>query len=99
LSDHEKVRDENVEKEPMLGGLGELQEVARWLAEMAAAGVVGSAAYATLENLRRHFGRNRLAELEEEVFRLAKEVRRKGQVSNRDLRLRVREVFEKAGLR
>ena len=99
MSDYEKAGEGQVEKEPVLGGFGELQEVARWLAEMAAAGVVGSAAYATLENLRKHFGRSRMAELEEEVFRLAKELRRKGQISNRDLRLRVREVFEKAGLR
>lgn len=76
--------------------LGNLQEVAMWVAGAVTTGVVGNASYAVISNLRRQFGNDRVAELEEEVYRLVKQVRGKGHLSNRDLRLRVRELFGKS---
>ena len=94
--DRKKNEPQQAPQEPHLFDIGNLQEVAMWLAEAATTGVVGSTAYALINQVRRNLGGDGAAELEEKVFQLAKSVRGKGQLSNRDLRLRVRELFEKS---
>ncbi len=81
--------------------LGNLLEIAQWLAAFiaaaAASGVIGTvagdAASDTLKALRRRFGRARVTELEELVYRELRNVKRKPNVSDRDLRNRVEQLF------
>lgn len=87
--------------EAFLGDLGSLQEVAVWLVQylggLAAAGVVGNAAYDTLKALRHRFGDRRLAELKQRVVEeIQKAERRKQGRSGREIRERVEQLFEEA---
>ena len=53
--------------EPQLD-LANLAEIARWLAEAAAAGVLGNAAFAYLDSFRRRFGERRMDALKDQVY-------------------------------
>ncbi len=93
---NEKTRPEKL-KEPHLLDLGNLPEIAQWLAQFialsAASGVIGSMAYDMLKNLKRRFGRGRVNELEEKVYEALKKVQRDPRVSDEDLRNRAAALF------
>lgn len=87
-------------KAPETLDLGNLQEVAVWLADLIVAGgaagvtgVIGNAAYDTLKSIKRRFGRSRVRELEERVYQELRRVKRKPGVADRDLRNRAAEIF------
>lgn len=88
-------------REAFLGDLGNLQEVAVWLLQslggLAAAGVVGNAAYDTVKALRRRFGDRRLEELKQRlVEEIQKAERRTQHRPGREIRERVEQLFEEA---
>ncbi|HRX70888.1 MAG: hypothetical protein KDJ22_05860 [Candidatus Competibacteraceae bacterium] len=79
-------------REPVLD-LSNFTEIALWLASAVASGVIGTAAYNYLKAVQRRFGRDRVAELQEQVYQALKRVKRKPNVSDQDLRLRVEALF------
>ena len=83
-------------KEPHLLDLANIVEVATWLALAAGSGVVGGAAYDLLTSFKRRFGGSRLRDLESRVYEALQEVQRDPDVSDEELRSRVRKLFEEA---
>lgn len=79
-------------REPVLD-LGNFAEIAFWLASAVASGVIGNAAYDYLKAVKRRFGRDRVAELQEQVYQALRQVKRKPNVSDQDLRLRAEALF------
>lgn len=73
--------------------LGNFAEIAFWLANTVAGGVIGNAAYDYLKAVKRCFGRDRVAELQEQVYQALRQVKRKPSVSDQDLRLRAEALF------
>jgi hypothetical protein len=80
-------------REPVLD-LGNFPEIALWLASTVVSGVIGNAAYDYLKAVKRRFGRDRVAELQEQVYRALKQVKRKPNVSDQDLRRRAEALFQ-----
>lgn len=78
--------------EPVLD-LSNFAEIALWLANIVAGGVIGNAAYDYLKTVKGRFGRDRVAELQEQVYQALKRVKRKPNVSDQDLRLRAEALF------
>ncbi len=85
---------ERLAKDAEVLDLGSLQEVALWLAAAAAAGVVGNTAHDVLRAVGKRLGGKRMEELRQRVYQELRAVRRKPQVSNRDLRARVDRLFD-----
>jgi peptidoglycan/LPS O-acetylase OafA/YrhL len=81
-------------REPQLD-LANLADIAAWIATAAASGVIGSATFAFVDNFRRRFGTRRIDELERQVFKELKRVKRKPHVADADLRLRVETLFDR----
>ncbi len=73
--------------------LANLPEIARWMAEIMASGIVGNMAYDVLKNIRRRYGLSRVRDLKAKVLEELQRVKRKPGVSDADLRLRVDRVF------
>lgn len=81
--------------EPTLD-LGNLPEIAAWMAQVAAEGALGGAVFAYLESFRRRFGERRTDALKEAVYEALRRVKRKPHVSDADLRGRVEQLFDDA---
>lgn len=79
-------------REPALD-LGNFAEIALWLANAVGGGMIGNAAYDYLKAVKRRFGRDRVAELQEQVYRALRQVKREPNVSDQDLRLRAEALF------
>lgn len=73
--------------------LANLAEIARWLAEIIASGIVGNMAYDALKNLRSRYGARRVNDLKARVLDEMRRVKRKPGVSDADLQLRVDRLF------
>lgn len=73
--------------------LANFVEIARWLAEILASGIVGNMAYDALKNVRRRYGARRVDELKTRVLDEMRRVKRKPGVSDADLQLRVDRLF------
>ncbi len=91
MTAHPPATDPNT-REPVLD-LGNFIEIALWLANIMAGGVIGNAAYDYLKAVKRRFGRDRVAELQEQVYQALKQIKRKPNVSDQDLRLRAEALF------
>ncbi len=72
--------------------------LAQWILVAAAGGVVGGAAFDAVKAVRKRFGKRKVDELEKKILTELKKVKRKPNVSNRDLELRVRQLIDSAGL-
>ena len=87
---------------PHLADPASLTALAVWLAKWAAAavasGVAGGVAYDAVKAVRKCFGRRKVEELEELVYKELKKVKRKPNVSDRDLHLRVKQLIKSAGV-
>lgn len=79
-------------REPTLD-LGNLPEIAAWMASAIISGLLGNATFAYLDSFRRRFGRRRDEELKQAVYAALRRVKRKPNVSDADLRLRVEQLF------
>lgn len=79
--------------EPTLD-LGNLPEIAAWMAQIAAEGVVGGAVFAYVDGIRRRFGARGSERLKEAVLAELRRVKRRPGVSDADLRLRVERLFD-----
>lgn len=73
--------------------LANFVEIARWLAEILASGIVGNMAYDALKNLRSRYGARRVNDLKARVLDEMRRVKRKPGVSDADLQLRVDRLF------
>ncbi len=73
--------------------LANLAEIARWLAEIIASGIVGNMAYDALKNLRSRYDARRVDDLKARVLDEMRRVKRKPGVSDADLQLRVDRLF------
>ncbi len=73
--------------------LANLPEIARWVAEIMASGIVGNMAYDVLKNIRRRYGARRVDDLKTRVLEELRRVKRKPGVSDADLQLRVDHLF------
>lgn len=91
MTAHPPATDPNA-REPVLD-LGNFAEIAIWLANIVAGGVIGGTAYDYLKAVKRRFGRDRVAELQEQVYQTLKQVKRKPNVSDQDLRQRAEALF------
>ena len=72
--------------------------LAKWIVAAVAGGGLGGAAFDAVKAVRKRFGRRKVEELEKKIFEELKKVKRKPNVSNRDLELRVRQLMDSAGL-
>ena len=73
--------------------LANLPEIARWMAEIMASGIVGNMAYDVLKNIRSRYGARRVDDLKRRVLDELRRVKRKPGVSDADLQLRVDRLF------
>ena len=78
--------------EPKLD-LANLAEIGAWIAASAASGVIGSATFAYMNSFRRRFDEGRIDKLKTQVYDELKRVKRKPDVSDADLRLRLDRLF------
>ncbi|HOB46053.1 MAG TPA: hypothetical protein PKM60_07780 [Zoogloea sp.] len=83
---------DNLASQPHLD-LGNLVQIAEWIANAAASGVVGNAAYNALKNLRSRYGKRPVDELKEKVFDELRRVKHKPGVADADLKRRVEQLF------
>ena len=93
---------EQVEREAHLLDIGNIEQIATFIATAVASGVTGSVAWEALKAqaraFRKRFGAKKMRDLKQMIYKELQDVRRKNHLSNRDLQLRaealVRKIFD-----
>ncbi len=80
-------------KEPHLLDLGNIAEIAQWIALAACSGVIGNVTQDLLISIKRRFGRSRIQELEDKVKELVHDIKDQSDLSEEEIQSRVDEVF------
>ena len=94
-----KTRNPQI-KEPHLLDIGNLQEIAQWLA-LFILGLIGDTLYDmtkdavkdTLNSIKRRFGKSRIKELEAKVAEFIADEETRSRLSSNEIKARINEIF------